>query len=121
MQEFTEVSYTTSYQYKDVSKARQERDMADTLEVFEYLTPRSHFGGNSTLNSIASGITADATVNCNCAQQLGKKVLEGMVGKTTAQHTFKKEEQVCPISNSYTIYVRDEIIIVISNFSSRDL
>ena len=85
MQELTEVSYTPSDQHKDVSKARQERDMADTLEVLEYLTPRSPFGGNSTLHSIASGITADATVNCDCAQQVGGKVREGMVGKTTAQ------------------------------------
>ena len=46
IQELTEVAYTTSDQNKDVSKARQRRDMADTLEVPEYLTPRSPFGGN---------------------------------------------------------------------------
>ena len=68
IQELTEVSYTTSDQHKDVSKSRQERDMTDTLEVLEYLTPISPFGGNSTLHSIASGITADATVNCDCAE-----------------------------------------------------
>ena len=101
------LSYTTSDQHKDVSKARQERDIADTLEVLEYLTPRSPFGGNSTLHSIALGITADATVHGDCAQQVGKKVLEG---KTTAQHTFKKKDQVCPLSNSNTINVRDEVI-----------
>ena len=66
MQEFTEVSYTTSDQHKDVSKARQERDIEDTLQVLEYLTPRSTFGVYSTLYSIASLITAEATVNCDC-------------------------------------------------------
>ena len=110
MQELTEVSYTSSGQHKNVSKARQDRDMANTLEVLEYLTPRSHFGGNSTLHSIASGITADATVNCDCAQQVDKKVLEGMVGKTTAQYTFKKKDQVFPLSNSNTIEFIDEVI-----------
>ena len=84
MQELTEVSYTTSDQHKDVSKARQERDMTDTLEILEYLTPRNPFGWNSTLHSIASGITADATVNYGCAQQVGGKVLEGRVVKPTA-------------------------------------
>ena len=87
---------TTSDQHQHVSKARQERDMADILEVIEYLTPRRPFGGNSMLHSIASGITADATVNCDCAQQVGEKVLEAMEGKTTAQHTFNKKYQVCP-------------------------
>ena len=69
MQELTEVSYTTSDHHNDVSKARQEMDIADTPEVLEYLTPISPVGGNSTLHSIASGNTADATVNCDCAQQ----------------------------------------------------
>ena len=46
MQELTGVSYTTSDEHTDVSKAQQERDMADTLEVLEYLTQRSPFGGN---------------------------------------------------------------------------
>ena len=73
-------------------------------------TPRSHFGGNSTLYSIASGITADVTVNCDCAHQVGKRVLEGMVGITTVQHTLKKKDQVCYLSNSNTINVRDEVI-----------
>ena len=108
MQEPTEVSYTTSDQHKDVSKARQERDMAGTLEVLEYLAPISPFGENSTQHSIALGITADATVNCDCAQQVGKKVLEGMVGKTTTQHTFKKKG--IPLGNRNTINVRDEVI-----------
>ena len=74
MQDFTAVSYTTSEQHKDVSKARQERDTADTLEVLEYLTPRSPFSENSTLHSIASGITADAAVNYDRAQQVGEKI-----------------------------------------------
>ena len=100
IQELTKVPYTTSKLHKDVSKAQQERDMADTHEVLEYLTPRSPFCMNSTLHSIASVITADTTVNCDCAQQVGKKVLKGMVWKTTAQHTFKKKDHVVPFSNS---------------------
>ena len=84
--------------------------MADTLEVLKYLTPRSPFGRNSTLHSIASGITAHDTVRYDCAQQVGGKVLEWMVGKTKAQHTFKKKRPSIPLSNSNTINVIDEVI-----------
>ena len=53
-------------------------------------------------------------MNCDCAKKVGGKVggkvLEGMVGKTTAQHTFKKKDQVFPLSNSNTINVIDEVI-----------
>ena len=96
MQELTEVSYTTNDHYKDVSKALQERDMTDTLDVLGYLSPRSSFGENSTLHSIASGITAKATVNCECAQQVGKKVLEGIVGKPQHNTHSRKNARYAP-------------------------
>ena len=110
MQDLTTVTYTSSEQHKDVSNARLERDMSDTLKVLEYMKPRSPFGENPTLHSIASGITADSAVNCDRAQQVGEKIQAGMVVKTIAQHTFKKKDQICPLSNSNTIKVRDEVI-----------
>ena len=48
-------------------------------------------------------------MNCACAQHVGGKVLEGMVGETTAQHTFKKKTGMPP-SNSNTINVIDDVI-----------
>lgn len=110
MQDLTSVTYATSEQHKDVSKARLERDMSDTLEVLEYLKPRSPFGENPTLHSIASGIKADAAVNCDRAQEVGEKIQAEMVGKTITQHTFKKKDQICPLSSSNTIKVRDEVV-----------
>ena len=74
MQDLTTVTYTSSVQHKDVSNARLERDMSDTLKVLEYMKPRSPFGENPTLHSIASGITADSAVNCDRAQQVGEKI-----------------------------------------------
>ena len=55
MQELTKLSYTTSDQHKDVSKATQEMDMADTLDVLEYLPARSPLGGNSSCTVLRQG------------------------------------------------------------------
>ena len=50
MQSFTGVSYETSDQHKDLSKARQTRDVSDTLALVTYLNP--------SLHNIANGMTA---------------------------------------------------------------
>ena len=122
MQELTEVSYTTSHQHNDVSKARQERYMTDTLEIIEYLTPRSPFGVNSTLHSIALRITADATLNCDCTT--GWQEGTGMNGREkhgTAQDTFKKETKYALSVTAVPSMLETTSFILIPNFSSRHL
>ena len=56
---------------------------------------------NLTLHCIASGFTDDATVNGDGAQQVGKKVLEGMVGKTTAHTHSRKNPDLPPQQKQY--------------------
>ena len=58
------------------------------------------------MHSIASGIRADATINCDCTQHVGKKVLEGMAGKTTAGSSLPEAEfviadMIVPTSSIY--------------------
>ena len=40
MQTFSGVSYETSDQHKDVSAARQARDVSDTVDLIDYLNER---------------------------------------------------------------------------------
>ena len=40
MQQFSGVSYETSNQHKDVSAARQARDVSDTVDLIDYLNER---------------------------------------------------------------------------------
>ena len=43
MQKFTDVSYETSDQHNDISKARQARYVNDTLNLISYLAQRDPF------------------------------------------------------------------------------
>ena len=43
MQKFSGVSYETSDQHKDVSAARQARDVSDTVDLIDYLNERDPF------------------------------------------------------------------------------
>lgn len=83
MQEFTTVNYTTPKQHKipeekveqhkEMSRARQKKDMADTRELINFLEPRDPFQVSHTLQNIVTGVTAEASVNVDCAKDVGEK------------------------------------------------
>ena len=70
MQKLTSINYSTSEQHKDMTKARQDKDMADTCELLEFLESRNPFSENCNLRSIATGINADSKVNVDRARDI---------------------------------------------------
>ena len=93
LQEYTSVSYCTSDQHKDVSPARQERDTRDSRKVLEYLESKSPFVANdSRLHSIDTGIIASCSANADKCSQVGKKVVDGLVGQKVQEYVFKKKD-----------------------------
>ena len=90
MQQLTGVQYNTSEQHKDLTTARQGKDMADSCELFEFLESRNPFSDNYSLRSIATGINAGISVNVDTATYVGEKILTSMVQQKVLQHSFKK-------------------------------
>ena len=82
MQKTSGVSYETSDQHKDVTKARQLRDVRDTLDLINFLRESDLFVQNNILINIANGMTAESIVNADRAKLIGKNILESMVDKT---------------------------------------
>ncbi len=60
MQELFGVRHETKEQHKDVSKARQSRDVNDTLDIICYLIEQSPFTSDPILHSLASDMTAES-------------------------------------------------------------
>ncbi len=60
MLELTGVSYSTSEQNKDMTKARQDRDWKDTQTLLKYLHERNPFTSEDHLHSISTGVHASA-------------------------------------------------------------
>ena len=58
MQSFSDVSYTTSEQQKDLFKAMHVRDVNDTIYLISFLQERDPFTENSSLLNIANDMTA---------------------------------------------------------------
>lgn len=70
MQQLTSVMYSTSEQYKDLSKSRQAENMADTRHPLSFLEQRNPFDNNTSLRNIVSGVAARAGVNSDQAIQI---------------------------------------------------
>ena len=55
------VDVCSSDQHKDVTKARQLRDVRDTLDLINFLRERDPFVQNNALKNFANGMTAEAS------------------------------------------------------------
>ena len=92
MQKLSGVSYETSDQHKDISTARQDRDVSDTLDLISYLRERDPFVDNSSLFNIANGMTAQDGVNVERSREHGEKILASMIGKSVEDFIFRKAD-----------------------------
>ena len=93
MQCVTKVMYNSDEQNKDMSKARQELDMQDIRKLLTFLEERNPFSTNVSLRNIATGVTAEKSVNVDKAKDIGKAILNSMDGKPIADYTFKRSAQ----------------------------
>ena len=112
MQKFTGVSYETSDQHKDMSKARQARDANDTLNLISYLAQRDPFVENPSLFNIANGMTAQKGVNVDRSREIGEDILDSMVGVSVEDHVFKKADQATTLGSKSTVKVKGESVTV---------
>ncbi len=75
--------------------SRQEKDMTDTQKLIDFLTSRSPFYENTSLHSIVTGVTADPTVNVECAKEVGNNILNNMLGKALLNILLRKKNKYC--------------------------
>lgn len=108
MQELTGVQYNSGEQNKDMTEARQKRDMKDTLVILTTLADRNPFAPDPNLRSIMTGVNADSTVNVDQARVTGDKVLSSMTGKSAADYTFKRSAQAVTLASKSSVKIERE-------------
>ena len=60
MQELTGLQYNSGEQNKDMTIARKQHDMKDTLTVLTALTERNPFSSDLCLRNIMTGVNAES-------------------------------------------------------------
>jgi hypothetical protein len=131
MQELTGVNYNTGEQNKDMTDARQARDLKDTHTVLNYLHERNPFCPDPSLRSVSTGVHAHITVNVDKAKTIGNTILASMDGQTTAEYTFKKRDQAITLSTQFSVKIGGEAVqvdpqllfqrLIVAAKASRDL
>ena len=91
MPKFTDVTYATNDQHKEVSNLRIERDHNDSVKVAEYFLERFPFGKGRELNNIDNGEVADSSTNVYQAKEVGKRMMKEIVSKSAFDYSFKKK------------------------------
>ena len=110
MQKFSSVAYGTSDQHKEAMRARIERDLIDTKLLLSFLAERNPFSDDPALCNIATGVTAEDTINAEDAKTIGTTIVDAMVGKCVAEHSFNIKNQIVTMASNNVIKVNHELI-----------
>ena len=110
MQKFSSVSYSTSDQHKEATRARIQRDLKDIKLLLSFLDERNPFSDDLDLRNIATGVTAENTINAEDAKSIGTTIVNEMVGKCAAEHSFKKKYEVVTMASNNAIKVSQELV-----------
>ena len=99
MQDFTDLTYTTSPQHKDSTLARIKRDASDLEKIRIKLAACSPFTSDSTLRNIVNGIVAGPDVNVHAFESVGNKIIEDIIGKSAFTYKFKRKDRAQTLGN----------------------
>ncbi|VDI11839.1 Hypothetical predicted protein [Mytilus galloprovincialis] len=112
VQDLTGIGYHTSEQHKEESQARQKRDKDDILTVLSFIKDRDPFKGDDSLRNIENGITADSSVNADSTEEVGKGIIQSLVGKNIMDYTFRKKQQLITLGNKTSVKIDGELVEV---------
>lgn len=93
MQEFNNLTYTTSEQHRESTEARVKRDHADLDKIKETLFTCTPFSPDSSLRNIVTGVVAKEVVNVHEFETVGTAIVEQMVGKPVFGISFKRKDR----------------------------
>ena len=93
MQEFNDLTYTTSEQHRESTEARMKRDHSDLEKIKEKLSTCTPFSPDPSLRNIVTGIVAKEDVNVHEFETVGSEIVEKMVGKPVFGISFKRKDR----------------------------
>ena len=99
---------TTQRNVRAPERKRHERHTT----IAHFLSQRSPFDDNPSLRSIITGIEGNTSVNADLAEEIGKSILNEMVGKSVAQHAFRKKDQVKTLGNKSTVKIQGDDVCI---------
>ena len=108
MQEFTNLSYTTSEQHKESMEARIKRDMSDLTKINTKLSSCSPFSSDPSLRNVVNGIVATQDVNVHEYETVGRKIIDNMIDQPVFTFSFKRKDKAKTLAAISSVKVSPE-------------
>ena len=105
MQDFTNLTYTTSPQHRDSTEARIKRDTCDVEKIRIKLAACSPFTSDPTLRNFVNGIVAGLDVNVHDFESVGNKIIEDIIRKSAFTYKFKRKDRAKTLGNSSAVKI----------------
>src|SRR6218665_670783 len=90
MQEFTNLSYSTSEQHKKLTSARMSRDLLDLQKISSKLDAH-HSRPEPSLRNIVNGVVAHELVSVHKYEEVARAIMHNMIGKPVFTFTFRRK------------------------------
>ncbi|KAH3699129.1 hypothetical protein DPMN_074083 [Dreissena polymorpha] len=106
MPDFTHLVYTTSAQHKDSTEARIKIDASDLEETQTKVKTCLNYTADPTLRSIFNGKVAGLDVNVHAFQEVGNKIIKGIIGKSALAYKLNRVDRAAKtLANSSAVQI----------------
>ena len=93
MQDFNNLTYTTSDQHKEATDARLNRNIDDLDKINSRLIPFTPFSDDRSLRNIVTGIEAPSDTNVHKYKAVGINIINTMVSQAAFQYYFELKDR----------------------------
>ena len=105
MQDFHNLTYTTSDQHKETTDARLNRDIHDLAKTNSRPVPFTPFSEDRSLRNIVTGIEAPSDTNVHEYKVVGMNIINTMVSQAAFQHSFKRKDRAKTLRHSSSVLI----------------
>ena len=102
LEPFADVFSSSSEQHRDLRSSRLDRDLKylESFIVWLRLHSSCKYTASESLVSLATGVIADSTVNCDLAYSIGKVTSESVTGQIFTTVQLKRKDKIISFSSS---------------------
>ncbi|KAH3723861.1 hypothetical protein DPMN_049656 [Dreissena polymorpha] len=103
MQDFTDLTYTTSPQHKDSTDACIKGDSSDLEKMQTQITTCSPYTANPTLRNMVNEIVAGSDINVHAVDAVGNTIIRDIIGKSVLSYKLTRKYTAKALGNSLAV------------------
>lgn len=116
IEEFCGVSFTSTDQHVDSTNSRRMRDNIDVQKFGEWFDSHDPFPVGDTIMCISTGVIGYENINCHEAYEIGKSIMENIIGSSFKELKFQRKNRVMPLRGvNCAVKINDEQVPVNSD------